>query len=193
MKEKIISIEMLKAKACNCKKCGFWMQRTNVVFGSGSLDTRILFVGEAPGYNEDKKGIPFCGKAGEVLDSLLASINLKRSDIYITNVIKCRPPNNRDPFDEEIANCKEYLDQQIEIIHPEIICCLGRHALKNILEKFSIKQKGSISTLHGRVFEQVEDIFNRIKVVALYHPAVAVYNPEQYSLLQKDFSILKEM
>ncbi|HNS33050.1 MAG TPA: uracil-DNA glycosylase [bacterium] len=186
-------IEEVKLKAAGCKKCNFWKDRTNVVFGAGNPESRILFVGEAPGYNEDKRGIPFCGKAGDVLDRLLVSVNLGRNDIYITNVIKCRPPNNRDPLDEEIDNCSEYLEKQIDIMKPEVICCLGRHALKNIFTKFSIQETGTISSLHGKVFEKSEDIFNRVKIVALYHPAVAVYNPGQFSLLQKDFSIIKEI
>lgn len=187
------TIEEVKAQAGTCQRCGFWKQRNNVVFGQGNLKAYIMFVGEAPGYNEDKRGVPFCGKAGDVLDRLLASINLDRKDIYITNVIKCRPPNNRDPLDEEIENCREYLEKQIEIIQPRVICCLGRHALKHIFKKFSIEEQGSISRLHGKVFEQAQDIFHRIKIAALYHPTVAVYNPGQFTVLQKDFSILKEL
>lgn len=186
-------LEEVRARACACEKCGFWKQRNNVVFGEGNPEARILFVGEAPGYNEDKRGIPFCGKAGEVLDRLLDSIGMDRREIYITNVIKCRPPGNRDPQDSEVENCREYLDRQIEIIQPGVICCLGRHALKHIFAKFGIEEEGSISRLHGKVFEKAEDIFNRVKIIALYHPAVAVYNPGQFALLEKDFSLLREV
>jgi|LSQX01.2.fsa_nt_gb DNA polymerase len=190
---KIKQIEILKAEAVGCKRCNFWQTRNNVVFGAGDVNTRILFVGEAPGFNEDKTGIPFCGKAGNILDTLLESVQLTRNQIYITNIIKCRPPKNRDPQDEEVESCKEFFEKQIQIINPEVICCLGRHAFKNIFNKFDIKVEGTISSLHGQVFEKSEDIFNRVKIVVLYHPAVAVYNPNQLPLLLKDFSILKEI
>jgi DNA polymerase len=189
-KEKLVEA---KREAVSCTKCAFWKERSNVVFGSGNPSARIMLVGEAPGFNEDKRGVPFCGKAGEVLDRLLLSIGMDRKDIYITNVIKCRPPNNRDPLEEEIENCSGYLERQISAIQPGIICCLGRHALKDILKRFSIQEEGSISRLHGKVFEKSEDIFNMVRIVALYHPAVAVYNPGQFNLLQKDFSVLKEL
>lgn len=164
-----------------------------MVFGSGSSSSGVLFVGEAPGYNEDVRGVPFCGKAGEVLDVLLSSISLKREDVYITNIIKCRPPNNRDPEKEETESCRDYLERQIEIIRPSVICCLGRHALGYMLERFSFGQQGTISTLHGKVLEHTEDMFNRTKIVALYHPAVAVYDPGKLGLLKKDFQVLKEL
>ena len=162
-----------------------------MVFGEGSPDAKIVFVGEAPGYNEDIKGIPFCGKAGDILDILLSSINLKRESIYITNIIKCRPPENRDPEDEEVKECTTYLERQLEIINPSVICCLGRHSLRYFINRFSLKEKGSITALHGRVFESGDGLFSSIKIVALYHPAVAVYDPGKMELLKKDFQVLK--
>ncbi len=188
-----IELERYARESEECKKCSLWKIRKNVVFGAGSPFSKILFVGEAPGYNEDVRGIPFCGKAGEVLDILLDSVSLKREDIYITNIIKCRPPNNRDPEKEEVDACRYYLEKQIEIINPSVICCLGRHALKYILERFSFSQKGSITALHGKVLENSQDIFNRTSVVALYHPAVAVYDPGKMELLKKDFQVLKNL
>jgi uracil-DNA glycosylase len=185
-------LEVYAKEAKECKKCGLWKTRKNVVFGAGSPSSRILFVGEAPGYNEDIRGVPFCGKAGEVLDILLDSISLKREDIYITNIIKCRPPNNRDPEREEVEACSHYLERQIEIIEPVVICCLGRHALRYILERYSFSERGSITALHGRVLENSEDIFNSVRVIALYHPAVAVYDPGKIELLKKDFQVLKD-
>ena len=185
-------LKKIEEEAKKCKKCPLWKTRKNVVFGMGNPETKILFIGEAPGYNEDLKGIPFCGKAGEVLDLLFSSISMKREDIYITNIIKCRPPGNRDPKEEEIEKCREYLEKQIEIINPEIICCLGRHALKYIFKKYSIENKKGISAIHGKVFEK-RDIFSTIKIVAFYHPAVAVYNPEKLKILKEDFKILKEI
>lgn len=189
---KIQNLKRIEEEAKNCKKCSLWKTRKNVVFGMGNPETKILFIGEAPGYNEDLKGIPFCGKAGEVLDLLFSSISMKREDIYITNIIKCRPLENRDPKEEEIEKCMEYLEKQIEIINPKIICCLGRHALNSIFKKYSVENKKNISAIHGKVFEK-EDIFSTIKIVAFYHPAVAVYNPEKLKILKEDFKILKEI
>ncbi|MCM8761998.1 MAG: uracil-DNA glycosylase [Candidatus Omnitrophica bacterium] len=183
-------LEECRRDVMECKRCVLWKTRKNVVFGQGKPEARIVFVGEAPGYNEDLKGIPFCGKAGEVLDILLSSINLKREDVYITNIIKCRPPENRDPEEEEIEKCTPYLERQIEIIKPSIICCLGRYSLRYFINRFSLKEKGSISTLHGRVMEIREGLFSSVKIVALYHPAVAVYDPNKLELLKRDFHIL---
>ncbi len=187
-----IELERYEREAKECKKCGLWKTRKNVVFGAGSPSAKILFVGEAPGYNEDIRGVPFCGKAGEVLDILLDSVSLEREDIYITNIIKCRPPNNRDPEGEEVEACSFYLEKQIEIISPVVICCLGRHALRYILERYSFSERGSITALHGKVLENSENIFTSVKVVALYHPAVAVYDPGKIELLKKDFHVLKD-
>ncbi len=183
----------LEKQAKGCRGCGLWETRKNVVFGAGSPEARILFVGEAPGYNEDVRGVPFCGKAGEVLDILLSSIGGGRESVYIANIIKCRPPNNRDPEKEEAEACRGYLEKQMEIISPAVICCLGRHALGYMLQRFCPGVQGTISTLHGKVFEHAEDMFSRTKVVALYHPAVAVYDPGKLGLLKKDFQVLKEL
>lgn len=191
--EKKELLEECRKEVRECRECSLWKSRKNVVFGEGNPDSKIVFVGEAPGYNEDVKGIPFCGRAGDVLNLLLSSVNLKREEIYITNIIKCRPPENRDPQEEEIKTCTPYLERQLEIIKPEIICCLGRHSLRYFIRRFSLKETGSISTLHGKVLETGEGLFSRIKIVALYHPAVAVYNPEKMELLKKDFQVLKEV
>ena len=188
--DKSIEIENLKEKILNCKKCELWKTRTKPVVGSGSLNAKIMFIGEAPGFNEDKQGIPFVGKAGKVLDELLDSIKLKREDIYITNILKCRPPENRNPNEKEIKSCSPYLDKQIEIISPKIICCLGNFATSYILKKFNIKQVQGISKIHGKVFS-FSTLSGNIKVVPLYHPAVATYNPNMLELLKKDFKLLK--
>lgn len=185
-------LEECRKDASQCKKCVLWKSRKNVVFGEGSPESKFVFVGEAPGYNEDIKGIPFCGKAGEVLDILLSSVNFKRDDVYITNIIKCRPPENRDPEEEEIKKCSPYLERQLEIIKPSVICCLGRHSLRYFIERFSLKEKGSISSLHGRVLEG-RGLFSKVRIVALYHPAVAVYDPYKLEVLKKDFQILKKI
>jgi len=181
-------LEKIEEEAKNCKRCKLYRSRTNVVFGKGNPESKVLFVGEGPGFNEDKRGIPFCGKAGEVLDLLLSSIQMERDDVYITNVIKCRPPNNRDPEDEEIEKCSYFLTKQLEIINPEIIACLGRYSMREIFKRFSIKESSTISKIHGNIYEK-----NGIFIIPLYHPAVAVYNPDKYRILQKDFEKIKEV
>ena len=186
-------LDECRREANQCKRCILWKSRNNVVFGEGNPETKIIFVGEAPGYNEDIKGIPFCGKAGEVLDILLSSIKLNRRDIYITNIVKCRPPENRDPQEEEIKACTPYLERQIEIISPSVICCLGRHSLRYFINRFSLKENRSISRLHGMVLEGGDSLFSKVHIVALYHPAVAVYDPGKLELLKKDIQVLKEI
>ena len=185
-------LKILEDEVKHCKRCVLWKTRKNPVFGQGNPDTRVLFIGEAPGYYEDLKGIPFCGKAGKILDMLFDSIGLKRSQIYITNILKCRPPENRDPKMEEIEACRYFVERQIEIIKPEIICCLGRYSLKFILDKFSIEGETNMRKVHGKVFEK-NSLFSPVKIVALYHPAVATYNPKAFETLKKDFEILKKI
>lgn len=186
-------LDVCREDVRKCKRCSLYKSRKNVVFGEGNPETKIVFVGEAPGYNEDVKGIPFCGKAGDVLEILLSSVGLKRGDVYITNIIKCRPPENRDPEEEEIKQCTPYLERQLEIISPSVICCLGRHSLRYFVQRFSLKEYGSISTLHGRVMDVGEGLFSDIKIVAMYHPAVAVYDPGKMDVLKRDFQVLKEI
>jgi len=175
----------------NCRKCSLWETRTNPVVGEGSLDPKVMFIGEAPGYNEDKEGRPFVGKAGKVLDELLESIGLKREEIYITNVLKCRPPNNRDPKSEEIKACTPYLDRQISIVKPSVICTLGNFATSYILEKFGIKPE-NIGKLHGKVY-RVKNLMIDASIIPLYHPAAAVYNPEMKAILMEDFRKIKSV
>lgn len=165
-----------------CQKCPLAKSRTKAVPGEGNPRASIVLVGEGPGVNEDRQGRPFVGAAGKLLDELLSSIGLNRQDVFITNVVKCRPPGNRDPQEDEISICTEtHLDHQIEFINPKIIVCLGRHALKKFLGK-----KASISTLHGRAFKKG----NRA-IMASYHPAVALYKDSLRSTLFNDFRKLK--
>ncbi|USS40381.1 uracil-DNA glycosylase [Thermococcus aggregans] len=185
------AMKKLEEKIKTCKKCPLGELRTNAVLGSGSYDAKIMFVGEAPGYWEDQKGLPFVGRAGKVLDELLASIGLKREDVYITNVVKCRPPNNRDPTEEEINACSPYLDKQIDIIRPRIIVPLGRHSMAYILKKFGFEPE-PISKIHGKVFE-ARTLFGKIIIVPMYHPAVALYKPQLREELEKDFKKLKNL
>ena len=154
------------------------------VIGEGNHFAEIFFVGEAPGRNEAKTGKPFCGEAGKVLDSLFSSSGIKREDVYITNIVKDRPPNNRDPLPDEIKAYSPFLDRQIEIIKPKAIVSLGRHSMDYFFEKFNI-EKEAISSCHGKVFNLKDFDF-----IALYHPAVAVYNRNKIDILKKDFEIL---
>jgi DNA polymerase len=184
-------INLIEQEILNCKKCELYKTRTNPVIGEGSLDAEIMFIGEAPGFNEDKNGKPFVGQAGKILDELLNSINLQRENIYIANILKCRPPNNRNPKEDEIKLCSSYLDRQIEIINPKIICCLGNFSTEYIFKKFELKDKlEGISKIHGKVFP-VSTLTGVIKIIPLYHPAVATYDGRKLDTLKKDFEILK--
>jgi len=184
------NMKKIEIEIRNCRKCNLWKTRTNPVPGSGPLDAKIMFIGEAPGYWEDQKGEPFVGKAGKVLDELLDSIGLKREEVYITNVVKCRPPGNRDPLPEEINACKPFLEGQISLISPAIIATLGRFAMEYIFDKFGLEKK-KISEVHGKIFE-VNTIKGKIKIVPQYHPAVAVYNPNTKDQLKMDFQGLRQ-
>lgn len=160
------------------------------VIGEGSHSAKIMFIGEAPGKNEAETGRPFCGAAGRVLDELLASIDLPRQSVYITNIVKDRPTNNRDPLPAEIEIYAPFLDRQIEIIQPKVIATLGRFSMEYIMKRFGLEfDLEPISRIHGRVFE-TDVQFGRIKIVPLYHPAVALYNNSTKAELMEDFKIL---
>lgn len=162
------------------------------VIGEGSHEAKIMLVGEAPGKNEAKTGRPFCGSAGRLLDELLASINLPREAVYITNIIKDRPPGNRDPLPEEIAAYAPWLDRQIKIIQPAVIATLGRFPMNYLLPKFKISDFGVISQAHGRQFAATAS-YGPIVLVPLYHPAAAIYNQHLKETLLADFKILKNL
>ncbi len=175
-----------------CGKCKLYKDATNAVPGEGNPDANIMFIGEAPGYNEDKQGKPFVGKAGKILDELLKHINLERRNIYIANILKHRPPNNRNPESKEIEACSPYLDRQIKIIKPKILACLGNFSSKYILKKYGLKDKiQGISKIKGKIFK-ISTLSGEIKIIPLYHPAVATYNPNKIEELKKDFEILKK-
>jgi len=190
-------LKKIKEEVKNCKKCSLFKERIRnnyyPVVGEGNHQTKILFCGEAPGLNEAKSGRPFCGAAGKILDDLLYSVGIKREDVYITNILKDRPPGNRDPQKEEIEACSPYLERQIGIIKPQVICPLGRYSMNFLMEKFGLKDKiQGISKIHGKVFE-VKTLFQSIKIIPLYHPAVAIYNQNMKEILEKDFKILKNL
>lgn len=183
----------LKKETGECRRCSLHKTRAKVVFGTGPVDAKLMIISEAPGYWEDQKGEPFVGAAGKVLNELLLSVGIKREEVYIANLLKCRPPNNRDPQPEEIKVCTPYLERQIEIITPEVICPLGRYSMRFLMEKFGLKDEiEPISKIHGKVFE-VKNLFNSLKIIPLYHPAVATYNPNMKVVLKKDFQILKDL
>ena len=166
---------------------------TYPVIGEGSHDPLVMFVGEAPGRNEAATGRPFCGAAGKVLDGLLASAGIARPDVYITNIIKDRPPGNRDPFPDEIALYAPFLERQINIIKPKIIATLGRFSMDYIMRKFGLADfLLPISKMHGRTFEAKAG-YGPARIIVLYHPAVAVYNPSTKGELAADFKAVGEL
>lgn len=171
----------LSASLHDCERCRLSAGRTQVVFGVGNPQASIMFVGEAPGFYEDRQGEPFVGAAGKLLTELLQSIGLTRSDIYIANVIKCRPPNNRDPLPDEIETCKPFLLQQIEFIHPKLVCTLGNFATQTLLER-----KVGITKVRGQVIQMPQFL-----VFPLLHPAAALHQGNLRGPLLEDFKKLK--
>jgi uracil-DNA glycosylase len=170
--------------ASGCVRCPLHQGRTNVVFGSGNADADLMFVGEAPGMHEDLQGLPFVGRAGKLLDQLLEEVGMARSDVFITNVLLCRPPGNRDPEADEIDTCKPYLHRKIELIEPRVICTLGNFATKLLTRS----QRG-ITSVHGR--PQVHELGGRaLRVYPLYHPAAALRSTNTLEQLREDFARL---
>jgi uracil-DNA glycosylase len=177
-KEKLDQLNALMSMCSNCAlRCG----ALRVVPGDGNAEAEIMLIGEAPGKKEDELGIPFVGAAGKFLDEMLATINLKREDIYIANVCKCRPPGNRDPFPEEVAACWPWLEKQIAIIDPKLIVTLGRHSLNRFYPLAKISQD------HGKVFKKTFPNMGSRHFYALYHPAAALYNGSMREVLLEDF------
>jgi DNA polymerase len=170
-----------------CTKCALAGGRTQVVFGSGNPDSDLMFVGEAPGFHEDKQGVPFVGAAGKLLDQLLADIGLTRDDVYVVNVLKCRPPGNRDPQPDEIEACEGHLWRQIELIQPRVVATLGNFATKLL----SGKPTG-ITRVHGQ--EQWVTLGGRrVLLYPIFHPAAALYTPRMLDVLKSDFARLPEL
>jgi uracil-DNA glycosylase len=182
--ERLARLDELQQEAAGCTRCRLSEGRTQVVFGVGDPNADLMFVGEAPGFHEDKQGYPFVGQAGKLLDRLLEGIGLSRAEIYIANVIKCRPPGNRDPVPDEIETCEPYLFRQIELIEPRVIATLGNFATKLL----SGKPLG-ITRVHG----QEQDVTlggKRVLLYPLYHPAAALYTPSMLTVLEEDFARL---
>ena len=173
-------LESIANNISSCFACALSKSRTNTVPGQGSSKAKIMFVGEGPGFNEDQKGRPFVGQAGHFLDDLLASIELSREDVFITNLVKCRPPNNRDPYPDEIKACSPFLDAQIQSIKPLVVIPLGRHALNRWFPGETI----------GKVRAQ-ERFIDDTYVLPLYHPAAGLHNGGLRSTIYSDFQKLK--
>ncbi len=170
------TLQEVAVEVSTCSKCNLCKGRTRAVPGEGNIDAKILFIGEGPGFHEDKQGRPFVGPAGQFLDELLESINLKRANVFITNVVKCRPPNNRDPLPEEIDACDDYLDRQIAAIRPQVIVTLGRYSMA----KFFGSEK--ISSIHGRARKKDGYI-----CIAMYHPAAGLHQTSLKDVIRNDF------
>jgi uracil-DNA glycosylase family 4 len=183
-REKLIAVYR---EMCDAHACPLIASRTKLVFGAGNADADLMFVGEAPGANEDLQGLPFVGRAGKLLDELLAEVGLARGDVFVTNVICCRPPGNRDPLPEEIEACKPYLHRKIELIEPKVICTLG-----NFATKLLTGNPTGITKVHGR--PQEREVANRlIKLFPIFHPAAALRTDSIKQLLRGDFAKLPEL
>ena len=174
-------------QTAGCTKCALAAGRTQVVFGSGNPDADLMFVGEAPGFHEDQQGVPFVGQAGKLLDRLLEGIGLTRADVFVANVLKCRPPGNRDPLPEEIAACEPHLFRQIELIEPMLVATLGNFATKLLSGK-----PAGITRVHGHE-QEVTLGTRRVSLYPIYHPAAALYTPSMLKVLEEDFARIPEL
>ncbi len=177
------SLERIREDIGDCQRCKLSSTRTHIVFGSGNPKARLVFVGEAPGADEDAQGLPFVGRAGQLLTKIIESINLSRQEVYICNVIKCRPPNNRFPEKDEISSCYPFLVRQLEVIGPKVICCLGAAAAQTIL-----KTKSSVGWIRGRFQD-----YRGAKLIVTYHPAYLLRNPDAKRVVWEDMKKIKAL
>jgi DNA polymerase len=185
--ERASALRAYAEQTASCTKCTLAAGRTQVVFGSGNPDADLMFVGEAPGFHEDQQGVPFVGQAGKLLDRLLEGIGLTRADVMVVNVLKCRPPGNRDPMPEEIAACEPHLFRQIELIEPKLVATLGNFATKLLSGR-----PAGITRVHGH--EQEVTLGSRtVHLYPLYHPAAALYTPSMLKVLEEDFARIPEL
>ena len=184
---RVDTLHALGEQVSGCTRCRLAQTRTQVVFGVGNPHADLMFVGEAPGFHEDKQGLPFVGQAGKLLDQLLAGIGLDRSQVYVANVLKCRPPGNRDPQPDEIESCEPHLFRQIELIEPTVVATLGNFATKLL----SGKPTG-ITRVHG-VEQETTVGGNSVLLYPLYHPAAALYTPAMLKVLKEDFARIPEL
>jgi uracil-DNA glycosylase family 4 len=177
------TLNELNSKICNCLKCTLGHTRTNFVFGVGNPKSRVMFIGEAPGADEDAQGEPFVGRAGQLLNKILTAIEMKREDVYICNILKCRPPENRDPLASEMETCTPYLDKQIDLIKPQFIVCLGR-----IAAQWLLKTNDSLTKMREKVHE-----YKGAKLIITYHPAALLRNPNWKLPAWDDMKLLKKL
>jgi len=185
--ERAAALREYAEQTASCTKCTLAGGRTQVVFGSGNPDADLMFVGEAPGFHEDQQGVPFVGQAGKLLDRLLEGIGLTRADVMVVNVLKCRPPGNRDPLPAEIAACEPHLFRQIELIEPKLVATLGNFATKLLSGR-----PAGITRVHGH--EQEVTLGSRtVHLYPLYHPAAALYTPSMLRVLEEDFARIPEL
>jgi DNA polymerase len=176
----IDTLETIRADMGDCTRCGLCRSRTHIVFGSGNPDARLMFVGEGPGYDEDQRGEPFVGAAGKLLTRIIEAIQLSRDQVYICNIVKCRPPGNRTPEADEIRTCLPFLQRQIQAVAPEFICALGACAARTLLDT-----DAPISRLRGQLYD-----YNGIKLLPTYHPAYLLRNPEKKRAVWEDMKLL---
>ena len=177
------TLDELNSKICNCLKCTLGHTRTNFVFGVGNPKSRVMFIGEAPGADEDAQGEPFVGRAGQLFNKILTAIKMKREDVYICNILKCRPPENRDPLASEMETCTPYLDKQIDLIKPQFIVCLGR-----IAAQWLLKTNDSLTKMREKVHE-----YKGAKLIITYHPAALLRNPNWKYPAWEDMKLFKKM
>ncbi|WP_305066765.1 type-4 uracil-DNA glycosylase [Methanoculleus sp.] len=183
-------MDELAAAIRECRRCPLWKDARHAVPGEGNIDAQLLFVGEAPGQREDLTGRPFVGRAGALLEELLAGIGLSRGDVFIANIVKHRPPGNRDPRESEVAACTPYLERQIRLIGPAIIATLGRHSSRYILSKVPVDFE-RITDIRGRIY--AAEVFGRaVRIIPTVHPAAALYNPRYRAMLEEDFRTIEE-
>ena len=188
-------LSQIKLRCDSCKKCDLSNTRTNVVFGKGNPNAEILFIGEAPGDKEDLQGLPFVGRAGKQLDKLLNKISLTIEDVYIANILKCRPPKNRDPKKDEIKLCTPYLIEQIKIIKPKIIATLGNYSTKFVLSGFKpdeMKKVEGIAELHGKEKKLIVD-GEEFLIMPIYHPSAMMYRPSLREDFENDFRAMSKI
>ncbi len=181
------SLEKLNKKISKCNKCILRSNCSHVVFGEGNPEAKIMFIGEAPGKKEDESGVPFVGSSGKILDKMLEQIKIKREDVYLTNICKCRPPENRNPLPAEVTECWPWLEKQIEIINPKIIVTLGKYALNSFLPT------AKISEVHGQLTEINLPKIGTIKIFPIHHPAAARQNKKMRALFEEDFQKISKL
>jgi uracil-DNA glycosylase len=176
------SLDEIRADLGDCQRCKLAAGRQHIVFGQGNPHAELVFVGEGPGADEDAQGLPFVGRAGQLLNKMLQLVGIKREDVYICNVVKCRPPGNRTPERDEVEACSPFLYRQIEAIHPRLVCCLGAPAVKTVLGL-----KEGILKLRGRFYD-----FGGTKALATVHPAYILRNPREEKILREDFEKIRD-